>query len=111
MTLPMVSMHFFMPLELIQKLDERVKDKTYKTRAEALRTYVQLGIRVEEFKKITQDPEKYKEFLTTMNQSMESGSILQWIEGLDSSKISGLEFALSMEREKRFKQTHLGFVR
>jgi metal-responsive CopG/Arc/MetJ family transcriptional regulator len=99
----MVSMHFFLPIELVEKLDKKVEDRTFSCRAEALRAYCQLGLKAEHFKKQINNPE----FLRSIEELKHNDGIFEWIATLTEQQEDAIAFAIQMDKEQRYKQVKL----
>jgi metal-responsive CopG/Arc/MetJ family transcriptional regulator len=96
----MVSLHFFLPIELVQELDSKVEDRTFSCRAEALRAYCQLGLKAEQFKKQIKDPE----FLKSIDEMKQNDGIFEWLATLTPDQENAIAFAIQMDKEQRTKQ-------
>jgi len=85
-------------LELLQKLENGVKENKFPSVSEAIRSYVTVGMHVESYKMMIKDPE----FLKSIDELKKTEGIFQWIETLTDSQADAIATALTMDKEKRF---------
>jgi len=87
------------PLELLDKLVNAVKEDKFPSISEAMRSYIELGIRVESYKTKIKDPE----FLKTIEELKQSEGIIEWSNALTNQQIDAIATALKMEKERRYE--------
>lgn len=54
------NFHFILPIELLEKLETKVKEKKFVSIVKAIRSYIKIGMHVESYKTIIKDPEFLK---------------------------------------------------
>jgi len=100
-----ISFSLRIPLELVEKLENAVKIKKFPSVAEAIRSYVLVGMHVESYKRMIKDPE----FLKSIERLKQNEGIFQWIETLTAEQADAIKMAIEMDKEKRYEnQTRYG---
>ncbi len=92
-----------LPLDLLDKLENSVKDGKFLNVSEAIRSYIQVGIHVESYKTMIKDPE----FLKSIEELKQTEGIFQWIETLNDQQMDAIATAFKMEKEKRYENKTL----
>jgi len=87
------------PLELLEKIDNVVKQGKFPSVAEAIRSYVLVGMHVESYKTMIKDPK----FLKSIEDLKRTEGIFQWIETLTEEQADAIAMGIKMEKEKRYE--------
>lgn len=85
-------------LELLDKLENNVKEGKFSSISVAMRSYVELGMHVESYKAMIKDPK----FLKSIEDLKRTEGIFHWIETLNDEQVDAIAMALKMEKEKRY---------
>ena len=108
MKLPMYLKRVHFPVETLEKLSKYYGEgKTFKFEAEAIRTFVEYGMQLMEYKKIMQDPDKRDEFISKMQSMMKEEKVFDWLFEMSDQQLSGLSMAITTVRDSKEKQTRL----
>ena len=93
------SCHFGlrMPMDLMDKLENKVKEKKFESVSEGIRSYVEVGMHVESYKTMIKDPA----FLKSIEELKQTEGLFEWIETLKDIEVDAIASALKLEREKR----------
>lgn len=86
-------------LDLLDKLENTVKEGKFPNVSEAIRSYVELGMYVESYKTMIKDPE----FLKTIEELKQTEGVFDWVETLNDIQMDGITTAIKMEKEKRYE--------
>jgi len=86
------------PLELMDKLVDAVKEDKHADISKAMRSYIEIGMLVESYKPKIKDPE----FLKTIEELKQNDSIFDWTKSLTDAQLDAIVTALGIEKEKRF---------
>ena len=86
-------------LELLDKLDNTVKEGKFSSISEAIRSYVELGMHVESYKTMIKDPK----FLKSIEQLKQNEGVFHWVETLTDEQVDAIATALKMEKENRYE--------
>ena len=89
------------PFDLWEQINKKVEQKMFRSIPEALRTYCQLGMKIEQFKEQIKDPE----FLKSIDELKRNDSIFEWLATLSSEQKGAIKFAIEVERDALVKQT------
>lgn len=92
-----------LPLDLLDKLEKTVNEGKFTSMAEAVRSYVKVGMHVESYKTMIKDPE----FLKSIEELKQTEGIFQWTETLSDEQADAIAMALKMEKEKRHENRSL----
>ena len=87
-----------MSIELLDKLEKRVKENKFLNVSEAIRSFIEIGMYVDSYKTIIKDPE----FLKSIKELKQTEGIFHWLETLEDSQMDAIATAIKMEKEKRF---------
>lgn len=87
-----------LPQELLEKLENSLKDGKFPSISEAIRAYVTVGIHVESLKTQIKDPE----FLKSIEELKKTEGIFDWIDTLTESQEDAIATALQMKKEQRY---------
>ena len=95
-------------VETLQKLSQYWGNgKTFKYEAEAIRTFVEYGMQLLEYKKVMQDPEKREDFMAKMQTMMKEEKVFDWLFQMTDQQLAGLSMAITTVRDSKEKQTRL----
>jgi len=86
-------------LNLLDKLDNTVKEGKFSSISEAIRSYVELGMHVESYKTMINDPK----FLKSIEELKRTEGIFHWIETLTDDQVDSIATALKMEKDSRYE--------
>ena len=86
-------------LDLLDKLENTVKEGKLSNISEAIRYYVELGMYVESYKSMIKDPE----FLKTIEELKQTEGVFNWLETLNDTQMDAIATAIKMEKEKRYE--------
>jgi len=87
------------PLDLLDRLENFVKEGRCSSVSESIRYFVTLGMHVESYKIMIKDPE----FLKSIEQLKQTEGVFQWIETLTDEQSDAISMALKMNKEKRYE--------
>jgi len=85
------------PLDLLEKLENSVKQGKFPSVSEALRSYASVGIHVESYKTLIKEPA----FLKSIDDLKQTEGVFQWLETLTDEQADAIATAINMEKEKR----------
>ena len=88
-----------LPLGLLEKLENSVKEGRYSSVAEAIRTNVEVGFLVESYKAMIKVPE----FIKSIDDLKQREGIFQWFDPLTDGQVDAIFTAAKMEKEKRYE--------
>ncbi len=88
------------PLDLLERLENTVKNNKFPSVSEAIRSYIAVGMHVESYKTMIKDPE----FLKSIEELKQTEGIFTWIETLEDQQVDAIATALKMEKEQRFEK-------
>jgi len=87
------------PNNLLDRLENAVKDGKFSSVAEAIRKYTEVGMHVETYKTQIKDPE----FLKSIEELQKTEGVFKWTETLTDEQRDAIATALEMEKEKRYE--------
>lgn len=90
---------FRMPLDMLDKLENKVQENIFKNVSEAIRSYVEVGMYIESCKTMIKDPV----FLKSIDELKQTEGLFQWIETLKDNEVDAIASAVKFEREKRYE--------
>ena len=93
------SISLRLPLDLLEKLENAVKENKFSSVSEAIRSYTIVGMHVESYKTMIKDPK----FLKSIEDLKQTEGIFQWIETLTDTEADAITIALKMDKEKRYE--------
>ncbi len=91
------------PLDLLDQLENKVKEGKFQSIAEAMKSYIKVGIHVESYKTMIKDPA----FLKSIEELKQTEGLFDWIETLKDNEVDAIASALQMEKEKRVENWNL----
>jgi len=92
------SISLRIPNNLLDRLENAVKDGKFSSVSMAIRTYTEVGMHVESYKTMIKVPE----FLKSIKELQQTEGIFQWMETLTEEQTDAVATALKMEKEKRY---------
>ena len=92
-----------MPNELLQKLEDLVKQGKFPSVSEAIRNFIEVGIFVDSIKHQIKDPT----FIKSIEELKQTEGVLQWLESLTDSQADAISMAINMEKQKRSQSRNL----
>jgi len=90
---------FRIPIDMLDKLENKVKENKFENISEAIRSYIEVGIHVESYKSMIKDPA----FLKSIDELKKTEGLFQWIETLKDNEVDAIADALKFEKEKRYE--------
>ena len=88
-----------MPNNLLDRLENAVKDGKFRSISEAIREYTEVGMHVETYKTKIKDPK----FLKSIEELKKTEGVFKWTEKLSDEEVDAVATALKMEKEKRYE--------
>ena len=88
------------PIELMDKLVDSVKEGKYDDVSKAMRSYIEIGMQVESFEPKINDPE----FLKKIEELKETDGVFHWVDSLNDQQVDAIATALKMQKEKRYEK-------
>jgi len=94
------SCHFGLriPIDLMDKLENKVKEKKFKSLSDGIRSYIEVGMHVESYKTMIKDPA----FLKSIEELKKTEGLFEWIETLKDNEVDAIASALKLEKDKRY---------
>ena len=94
------SCHFGlrMPIDLMDKLENKVKEKKFESVSDGIRSYIEVGMHVESYKTMIKDPA----FLESIEELKKTEGLFEWIETLKDNEVDAIASALKLEKDKRY---------
>lgn len=108
MKLPMILKRVHFEAETLEKLSKYWGDgKDFKYEAEAIRTFVEYGMQLLEYKKLMQDPKTREEFISKMQSMMKDEKVFDWLNTMTEMELSGLAGAITIVKDTKATQSRL----
>ena len=85
--------------DMLDKLENKVKENKFGSISEAIRSYVEVGMYIESCKTMIRDPA----FLKSIEELKQTEGLFQWIETLKDNEVDAIASALKFEKEKRYE--------
>ena len=86
------------PLDLLDRLENAVKEQKFPSVSEAIRTNVEVGLYIESCKGLIKD----QKFLKSIEELKQTEGIFDWLQTLTDSQLDAMHTASKMEKEKRY---------
>ena len=86
--------------EVLERIDELVKDNEFRTTAEGIRECTKLGLKVYYYRDIMNNPQEKAQFFDKLTQNIKNDKIFEWIKTLSPSQMEGIMMAIQMENKK-----------
>ena len=87
------------PNDMLDMLENTVKEGKFENVSKAIRSYVELGMHVESLKSMIKDPV----FLKSIEELKQTEGLFQWTETLKDNEVDAIASALKFEKEKRYE--------
>ena len=87
-------------LNILDELEKTVVVGKFSSIAEAMRFYIQLGMKIESYESIIKDPA----FLEKIEDLKQGDKIFHWTETLTDTQLDSVSYALKMEKDRRFEK-------
>ena len=87
------------PLDMFDKLENKVKEGKFQSISEAIKSYIEVGMHVESYKTMIKDPA----FLKSIEELKQTEGLFQWTETLKDNEVDAIASALKYEKEKRYE--------
>ena len=88
-----------MSIDLFDKLELKVKERTFGNMSQAIRSYIEVGMHVESYETMIKDPA----FLKSIEELKQTEGLFQWTETLKDNEVDAIVSALKYEKEKRYE--------
>jgi len=97
-----------LPEKLVDQVNETMKQLGLDNVSDFVRGSLMVRLRMEQMKPIIQDPERFREFVNTMNQHLTEKDAFDWVKTLSDDRLQGFKQLCEMEKEKRFEKFKTG---
>jgi len=87
------------PADLLDNLENKVKDGKFQSISGAIKSYIEVGMHVESYKTMIKDPA----FLKSIEELKQTEGLFQWTETLKDNEVDAIASALKFEKEKRYE--------
>jgi len=88
------------PLDLMDKLVNAIKEEKFDSISEAMRSYIELGMHIQSYQPKIKDPE----FLKSIEELKKTDGVIRWINTLTDVQIDAIATALQMEKNNRYEK-------
>jgi len=94
-------------LQELQSLKKLIAEGQFRNMSDAVRETAKIGMRMLEYKKLLEDPERAHEFHAKMKEIIKNDEIFHWLETLSIDQVDAFHQALVMEKDKRYRMQKL----
>jgi len=90
-----------LPFDMAEHLGKQVEEGKFRSMPEAVRTYIQAGIRFEKLQNIMKDSKKRAELETNLNDAAEAQFSEQFLETLDFDQLDVIYAKIGLLKDKK----------
>ena len=101
---PSVLISLRMTRELWAQINNLIDEKSIPDFSHSTRSLIEAGLWLLEHKNDLTDPEKSQKLIEEYNSKIKEDTLFDWTAQLTDMQIEGMQDALEIEKEKRFKK-------